>query len=51
MVEKEIVNEHTKYFVKSSKEKKIVPNFLIEKDYYPLNLTLKSNSSAPNFLP
>ena len=30
MVEKEIVNEHTKYFVKSSKEKKIVPNFLIE---------------------
>ena len=30
MVEKEIVNEHTKYFVSSSKEKKIVPNFLIE---------------------
>jgi|TARA_B110001452_G_scaffold37432_1_gene28634 DNA repair protein RecO (recombination protein O) len=30
MVEKEIVNEQTKYFVKSSKETKIVPNFLIE---------------------
>ena len=30
MGEKEIGNEHTKNFVKSSKEKKIVPNFLIE---------------------
>ena len=30
MVVKEIVNDHTKYFVNSSKEKKNVPNFLIE---------------------
>ena len=30
MVEKEIINDEIKYFVKSSTEKKIIPNFLID---------------------
>ena len=33
MVKKELVNDKIIYFVKSSTEKKIVPNFLIDKDY------------------
>jgi DNA repair protein RecO (recombination protein O) len=32
IVEKEIIDNQTNYFVQSSTEKKIVPNFLIEKD-------------------
>jgi len=32
MVEKEIIGDQIKYFVKSSSEKKIVPNFLIDKN-------------------
>ena len=32
-VEKEVVDEKVNYFVKSSTEKKIIPNFLIEKNY------------------
>ena len=32
MVEKEVIDEKVNYFVKSSSEKKKVPNFLIEKD-------------------
>ena len=32
MVEKEIINDQISYFVKSSTEKKIVPNFLIDKN-------------------
>ena len=32
MVEKEIISDQINYFVKSSTEKKIVPNFLIEKN-------------------
>ena len=31
-VEKEIVENKTKYYASSSNEKKYVPNFLIEKD-------------------
>jgi DNA repair protein RecO (recombination protein O) len=33
MVEKEVINEKVNYFVKSSSEKKIIPNFLIDNDY------------------
>jgi len=33
MVNKELINDKITYFVKSSTEKKIVPNFLIDKDY------------------
>ena len=32
LVDKEIINNQTKYFVKSSTEKRTVPNFLIEKN-------------------
>ncbi len=38
MVEKEIVNEQVNYFVKSTTEKKIVPNFLIEENYKNVDL-------------
>ena len=33
MVEKEVINEKVNYFVKSSSEKKIIPNFLIDKNF------------------
>jgi DNA repair protein RecO (recombination protein O) len=33
MVEKEVVDNKINYFVKSKTEKKIIPNFLIEKNY------------------
>jgi DNA repair protein RecO (recombination protein O) len=33
MVEKEVINEKVNYFVKSSSEKKVIPNFLIDKNY------------------
>ena len=33
MVEKEIVDKKVNYFVQSSTEKKIIPNFLIDKNY------------------
>ena len=33
MVEKEIINNEINYFVKSSSEKKIIPNFLIDENY------------------
>ena len=33
MVNKEIINNKTTYYVQSSREKKIVPNFLVELDY------------------
>jgi DNA repair protein RecO (recombination protein O) len=32
MVEKEVIDEKINYFVKSASEKKIIPNFLIDKD-------------------
>ena len=38
MVKKEIVNEKINYFVKSSSEKKIIPNFLIDKKYEKVEL-------------
>ena len=40
MVEKEIINQKLNYFVKSSTEKKIIPNFLIEEE--PKNVDLKT---------
>ena len=38
MVKKEIVNDQANYFVRSSTEKKIVPNFLIEDDSKDIDL-------------
>ena len=38
MVEKEVVDEKVNYFVKSSTEKKIIPNFLIDKSYNHIDL-------------
>ena len=37
MVNREVINNETKYFVKSKTEKKIVPNFLIDLDKEELN--------------
>ena len=38
MVEKEVVDNQINYFVKSSTEKKDIPNFLIDKDYKNVDL-------------
>ena len=38
MVEKEVVDDKINYFVKSSTEKKIIPNFLIEENYKTVDL-------------
>ena len=38
IVEKEIVDSKINYFVKSSTEKKIIPNFLIDKNYKNVDL-------------
>ena len=38
MVEKEIINEKVNYFVKSSIEKKIIPNFLIDANHENVDL-------------
>ena len=38
IVEKEIINEKVNYFVKSSSEKKIIPNFLIDQNYENVDL-------------
>ena len=38
MAEKEIVDDKINYFVKSSSEKKIIPNFLIDKNYKNVDL-------------
>jgi len=38
MVEKELVDKKTNYFVKSSTEKKIIPNFLIDGNYENVDL-------------
>ena len=38
MVKKEIINEKVNYFVKSSLEKKIVPNFLIDENHKNVDL-------------
>jgi len=37
-VEKEIIDKKVNYFVKSSTEKKIIPNFLIDKNYENVDL-------------
>ena len=37
IVNKEIINNKTMYYVQSSREKKIVPNFLVELDYDELD--------------
>ena len=37
IVNKEIINNKTTYYVQSSREKKIVPNFLVELDYEELD--------------
>jgi|TARA_B100000787_G_scaffold101074_1_gene74640 DNA repair protein RecO (recombination protein O) len=37
-VEKEVVDEKINYFVKSSTEKKIIPNFLIDENYNHIDL-------------
>jgi DNA repair protein RecO (recombination protein O) len=39
MAQKEIIDEKVNYFVKSSTEKKIVPNFLIDENYQNVDLT------------
>ena len=38
MVEKEVIDEKVNYFVKSSTEKKTIPNFLIDKSYNHIDL-------------
>tara|TARA_B100000768_G_C11190812_1_gene337251 strand:- start:317 stop:997 length:681 start_codon:yes stop_codon:yes gene_type:complete len=38
MVEKEIIEDKINYFVKSSTEKKVVPNFLIDENYKNVDL-------------
>ena len=38
MAEKEIINNEINYFVKSSTEKKIIPNFLIDKNHENVDL-------------
>ena len=43
MVEKEIVDKKVNYFVQSSTEKKIIPNFLIEKNYENVDLKILLN--------
>ena len=40
MVEKEIVDKKVNYFVQSSTEKKIIPNFLIDKNYENVDLKI-----------
>ena len=43
MVEKEIVDKKVNYFVRSSTEKKIIPNFLIDKNYENVDLKILLN--------
>jgi DNA repair protein RecO (recombination protein O) len=43
MVEKEIVDKKVHYFVQSSTEKKIIPNFLIDKNYENVDLKILLN--------
>ena len=40
MVEKEIIDKKVNYFVQSSTEKKIIPNFLIDKNYKNVDLKI-----------
>ena len=52
MVEKEIIDEKVNYFVKSSTEKKIIPNFLIDEKYKnaDLNNLLKGLKLVSDYL-
>ena len=43
MVEKETVDKEVNYFVQSSTEKKIIPNFLIDKNYKNVDLKILLN--------
>ena len=43
IVEKEIVDKKINYFVQSSTEKKIIPNFLIDKNYENVDLKILLN--------
>jgi len=43
IVEKEIVDKKVNYFVQSSTEKKIIPNFLIDKNYENVDLKILLN--------
>ena len=43
MVEKEIIDKKVNYFVLSSTEKKIIPNFLIDKNYENVELKILLN--------
>ena len=40
MVEKEVIDKKVNYFVKSSTEKKIIPNFLIDRNYRTVDLKI-----------
>jgi len=52
MVEKEVVDDKINYFVKSSTEKKIIPNFLIDENYenVDLNNLLKGLKLVTDYL-
>ena len=52
MVEKEVVDDKINYFVKSSTEKKIIPNFLIDENYENVDLKnlLKGLNLVTDFL-
>ena len=39
-VEKEIIDKKINYFVQSSTEKKIIPNFLIDKNYEKVDIKI-----------
>jgi len=43
MVEKEIIDKKVNYFVRSSTEKKIIPNFLVDKNYENVELKILLN--------
>ena len=40
LVDKKVINNQSKYITKSSLEKKIIPNFLIEKNSSPIDITI-----------
>ncbi len=52
LVTKELIDSKTIYFVKSKNEKKIIPNFLIDKNLYvdDLNTLLKGLKLVSDFL-
>ena len=52
IVEKEVINKKINYFVKSSSEKKNIPNFLIDENYenVDLNILLKGLKLVTDYL-